>query len=128
MVDGRGLGRRRLLRIVTAGAMAGAAGCSGRGSDPIENGDGPRTYTLTVALEEASGDPAPEASVSVQSAQLVPQADAKVPGSDGIVTFDLENGEYVIVVESQEFSNVEEPVTIDGEDVEVTITLRRGFG
>ncbi|MFC7007535.1 hypothetical protein [Halalkalicoccus salilacus] len=58
---------------------------------------------------------------------MIQRAEAKVPSRDGVVSFDLENGDYIIRTESQEYSNVEEPVSIDGEDVEVTITLERGF-
>ncbi|MCL7418527.1 MAG: hypothetical protein M8354_11905 [Halalkalicoccus sp.] len=130
MADGRGFGRRRLLRVGGLCAVAASAGCTGlrSGSTPGGNESDTETYTLTVVLEEENGEPAPEASVSVQSRQLVPQADAQVPGPNGIVTFSLENGEYVIIVESQEHTNVEEPVTIDGEDRTVTITLQRGYG
>lgn len=127
--DGGGFSRRRLLRIGAVGAVAASAGCSSLQSDStsVENDGSSRTYTLTVRLEE-EGEPASEASVSVQSTQLVPQADAQIPGRDGVVTFDLEDGEYIVQVQSQEFSNVDEPVTIDGEDAEVTIALQRGFG
>ncbi|ADJ14986.1 hypothetical protein [Halalkalicoccus jeotgali] len=130
MADGRGLGRRRLLRVGALGLATAAAGCSGSNSNqaPLEDGGESATYTLTVALVEDGGEPAPEASVSIQTAQLVPQADAKVPGPDGIVSFELSNGEYVIVVESQEYTNVEEPVTVDGSDVETEIVLERGYG
>lgn len=133
MSDERRLSRRGLLRFGALGAIAASAGCSGLGSDSgsdsesIGNGTNSRTYTLTVRLEE-DGEPATEASVSVQSTQLVPQAEAQIPGPDGTVAFDLENGEYIVLVESQEFSNVEEPVTVEGEDVEVTIPLERGYG
>lgn len=129
MADGRGFSRRGLLRIGALCALTTGAGCSSLRSGSTPGADeGEETYTLTVVLEEENGEPAPEASVSVQSTQLVPQADAQVPGRNGVVTFDLENGEYVVVVESQEHTNAEVPVTIDGEDVEVTITLQRGFG
>ena len=129
MCDGRGLSRRGLLRAGAVGAMAATAGCSGllgSSPEPLEDEE-PETYTLTVALEE-NGEPATEASVSVQSEQLVPQADAQVPGNDGTVSFDLEDGEYLVLVESQEYTNVEEPVSIEGEDVEMTIILERGYG
>jgi hypothetical protein len=129
MGDGRSRSRRELLRVGALGAMASIAGCSSlrSGPTPLENGEEPETYTLTVVLEE-NGEPALEASVSIESAEFVPQADAQVPGSDGIVTFSLEDGEYIVLVESQEFTNAEEPVTIEGEDVEETITLERGYG
>lgn len=126
MVDGRGLRRRGVLRAGVLCAMAASAGCSSLGSGPIGEEE-PETHTLTVTLEE-DGQPALEASVSVQSEQLVPEADARVPGVDGIVTFELEDGAYIVLVESQEFTNAEEPVTVEGEDVEVTIPLERGIG
>ncbi|MFC6904455.1 hypothetical protein [Halalkalicoccus tibetensis] len=129
MCDGRGLSRRGLLRVGAVGAMAATAGCSDliSGSGPLE--DEEEEHTLTVFLEDAeSGDPATEASVSVESEQFVPQADAQVPESDGIVSFELEDGEYVVLVESQEYTNVDEPVSIEGEDVEMTIALERGYG
>ena len=129
MGDGRSHSRRELLRVGALGAMVSVAGCSSlrSGPTPLEEDEGPETYTLTVTLEE-NGQPALEASVSIESTEFVPQADAQVPGSDGIVTFELEDGEYIVLVESQEFTNAEEPVTIDGEDVEVTISLERGYG
>lgn len=129
MTDGRGFSRRKLLGSGACCVIAGIAGCSGirPGSSPTENGPEP-TYTLTVELVEGSGDPVSEASVSVKTTQLVPQAAAQVPGRDGIVTFELENGEYVVVVESQEHTNVEESVTIEGADETMTITLERGYG
>lgn len=122
-------GRRRLLRVGGTLAAVATAGCSGLISDsPAQtSGEGPQ-YLLTVRLEDANGDPVSEASVSVADAEgVIQRAEAKVPGHDGVVTFDLENGDYVIRTESQEYTNVEEPVSIDGEDVEVTITLERGF-
>lgn len=130
MVDGRSRTRRELLRIGALGAMASVAGCSSlrSGPTPLEDDEGPEEYTLTVVLEEEDGTPALEASVSIESTEFVPQADAQVPGVDGIVSFELEDGEYLILVESQEFTNAEVPVTIEGEDVEETITLQRGYG
>jgi hypothetical protein len=129
MSDGRSPSRRELLRVGALGAMASVAGCSSlrSGPTPLENGEEPETHTLTVVLEE-NGEPALEASVSIESTEFVPEADAQVPGSDGIVTFSLEDGEYLILVESQEFTNAEEPVTIEGGDVEETIILERGYG
>lgn len=130
MGDGRGLSRRRLLRTAAVGAMAATAGCSGllgTGPGPLDEEE--EEYTLTVFLEEGeTGDPATEASVSVESEQFVPQADAQVPESDGVVSFELEDGDYLVLVESQEYTNAEEPVSIEGEDVEMTITLERGYG
>ncbi|WP_122090113.1 hypothetical protein [Halalkalicoccus subterraneus] len=129
MVDGRALRRRELLRAGALCATVASAGCPSlrSGSDSVGEDEEPETYTLTVRIEE-NGQPALEASVSVQTAQLVPRADARVPGPDGIVSFELEDGSYIVRVESQEFTNVEEPVDIDGEDVEVTIPLERGIG
>lgn len=128
MGDGRGLSRRGLLRAGAVGTVAATAGCSdllGSGPGPLE--DEEEEYTLTVFLEE-NGEPATEASVSVESEQFVPQADAQVPESDGVVSFELEDGDYLVLVESQEYTNAEEPVSIEGEDVEMTITLERGYG
>lgn len=122
--------RRRLLCAAggTLAAMA-TAGCSGLVSDsPAQtSGEGPQ-YQLTVRLEDPNGDPVSEASVSVANAEgVIQRAEAKVPGRDGVVSFNLGNGDYVVRIESQEYTNVEEPVSIDGEDAEVTITLERGF-
>lgn len=130
MVDGRRVRRREMLRAGALCLVAASAGCAGldSGPAPIGEDDEPETYTLTVVLEESDGEPALEASVSVESDEFVPQADARVPNADAFVTFDLEDGEYIVLVESQEFTNAEEPVTIEGEDVEMTITLERGIG
>ncbi len=126
-------GRRRLLRVAggVAAATVGLAGCSGL--DPREAvqtaDEEPEQHTLTVRLEEEGGDPATEASVSVVTQEgLIQRAEATVPYRDGVVSFELADGEYVVQIESQEYTNVEEPVTIDGEDVEVTIVLERGIG
>lgn len=130
MADERGCSRRGLLRIGALGALASTAGCSSLRSGPTPLGDEeePATYALSVVLEEESGEPAFEASVSVESTDFVPEANAQVPDRNGIVTFELEDGEYIVVVESQEFTNAEEEVTIGGEEVEVTVTLQRGYG
>lgn len=117
--------------VGVAATTVGLAGCSGL--DPRESArtadEEPERHTLTVRLEKEDGDPATEASVSVVTeAGLIQRAEATVPGSDGIVSFELEDGEYVVQIESQEYTNVEEPVTIDGEDVELTLVLERGIG
>ena len=128
-VTGRS-GRRRLLRVGATIAAIATAGCSGLISDsPAQtSSEEPETYWLTVRLEDNNGEPVTEASVSVADAEgVIQRAEAKVPDRNGVVRFDLENGDYVIEIESQEYTNVEEPVTVDGEDVEVTITLERGF-
>lgn len=121
--------RRRLLCSAGTLAAVATAGCSGLVSDsPAQTAGEEPQYLLTVRLEDPNGDPVSEASVSVADAEgVIQRAEAKVPSRDGVVSFDLENGDYVIRTESQEYSNVEEPVSIDGEDVEVTITLERGF-
>lgn len=122
-------GRRRLLRVAGTLAAMATAGCSGLVSDsPAQTtGEGPQ-YLLTVRLVDPDGDPVTEASVSVANAEgVIQRAEAKVPNRNGVVRFDLEKGDYVVLIESQEYTNVEEPVTVDGEDVEVTITLERGF-
>ncbi|WP_336363812.1 hypothetical protein [Halalkalicoccus salilacus] len=121
--------RRRLLCVAGTLAAVATAGCSGLVSDsPARTAGEEPQYLLTVRLEDPNGDPVSEASVSVADAEgVIQRAEAKVPSRDGVVSFDLENGDYVIRTESQEYSNVEEPVSIDGEDVEVTITLERGF-
>lgn len=124
-----GSSRRRLLCAAGTVAAVASAGCSGLVSDsPAQTaGEGPQ-HLLTVRLEDTNGEPVSEASVSVADAEgVIQRAEAKVPGRNGTVSFDLENGDYVVRIQSQEYTNVEEPVTVDGEDVEVTITLERGF-
>lgn len=129
MADGRGRSRRGVLRLGACCVLAASAGCSSLRSGPIgPDEEGPDERTVTVELEEEDGSPALEASVSVESTRFVPQADAQVPDRAGVVSFEVEDGEYVVVVESQEFTNAEEPVTVDGEDVDLTITLERGYG
>jgi hypothetical protein len=126
-----GPGRRRLLRAAGGIATVGLAGCSDLvPGDPVRTADeDAESYTLTVRLEEEDGDPATEASVSVVTEEgLIQRAEATVPYRDGVVTFELEDGEYVVQIESQEYTNVEEPVTVDGEDVELTVVLERGIG
>jgi hypothetical protein len=132
-VNGRepGGSRRRLLRAAGTLAALSLAGCSGLvpGGPAQVDDDEPETHELTVRLEEPNGEPAVEASVSVVTAEgFIQRAEATVPDREGVVSFDLEDGEYLVEVESQEYTNVEEPVTVEGEDVEVTVTLRRGYG
>ena len=131
-VKGRESGgsRRRLLRATGTLAALSLAGCSGvvpSGPAQVDESE-PETHLLTVRLEQANGEPAYEASVSVVTEEgLIQRAEAKVPDRDGVVRFDLENGDYLVEVESQEYTNVEEPVTVEGEDVEITISLERGY-
>lgn len=123
--------RRRLLRAAGTLAALSLAGCSGLvpGGPAQVDDDEPETHELIVRLEEPNGEPAVEASVSVVTAEgFIQRAEATVPDREGVVSFDLEDGEYLVEVESQEYTNVEEPVTVEGEDVEVTVTLRRGYG
>ena len=122
--------RRRLLSTVGTIATVAVAGCSGREPNgPAQTtAEEPETNTLVVQLENSDGEPLTEASVSVVEAEgVIQRAEATVPDRDGTVTFELVNGEYIVEIESQEYTNVEEPVTIEDEDIEVTITLERGF-
>lgn len=131
-VKGRESGgsRRRLLRATGTLAALSLAGCSGvvpSGPAQVDEGE-PETYTLAVFLEQANGEPAHEASVSVVTEEgLIQRAEATVPDREGVVSFDLEDGDYLVEVESQEYTNTEEPVTVEGEDVEIRITLQRGY-
>lgn len=130
-----GLDRRGVIRLVGTLGAATTAGClessdDGRQSTPTTGDERTEGATLTVRVETPNGDPITEVVVFVtigSTPRWVPDVDGKTPGANGIVRFTLENGEYTVRTRSQEYTNADEPVTVDG-DTEVTITLERGNG
>lgn len=86
--------------------------------------------TVTMVEEEAPPD-ARELTVRVQTEEEQPIAEADVTvddeeaatDEDGVATLDLEDGNYTVTVSAGGYEDAEEEVTIDGEDVEVTVML-----
>lgn len=76
----------------------------------------PREYTLTVNAEDGDGDALEGADVNVDGES--DQTDA-----EGAVTFELEESDYDVSASLDGYESASESISIDGEDVEVTLTL-----
>jgi protocatechuate 3,4-dioxygenase beta subunit len=87
--------------------------------DPSEDEEDDETYTLTVTVEDESGEPIAGAEVEVDDFD---EPDEET-GSDGQISFDLSEGEYTVEAETEGFESSETTVTIDGSNESITLTL-----
>lgn len=127
--DSDRIDRRGLLRVGGTLALVAVPGCSGLGSGGQSSSDSTdtETYTLTVRLEDPDGDPVTEAVVTISAAgERIPPVQAQAPDENGIVTVELERGNYTAQTRSQEYASASESFTLDG-NVTVTLTLERGI-
>lgn len=121
------LTRRNAVRLAAAGSLAAGTGCvdaiPGLGGRTDESDE---TYRLQVVVENEEGEPVQEVAVSVESTggAPLPGTTEEIPDGDGVVEFELEEGEYVVRASGRQVEDAEREVTIDGSDEEITLTVR----
>lgn len=147
--------RRRFIAATGAIGFAALAGCSdenspeeaeepgdegggggteeGADDEPADDGE-EGTYELTVIVETEQGEPAVGAFVTVEADEgdLANDTAEQPADRDGLATFEVSNGDYTVQVDASEAEvgdgEAEEPVTIAGENLEITVTVESGEG
>lgn len=84
-------------------------------------GEGEETSSLKVTVDNHNGEPVEGASVTVITADGGDEVASGTTDSNGVITFDVENGEYDVIVEHEDITAASR-VTVDG-DTEDSLTL-----
>lgn len=93
------------------------------GSDPGDGGD-ESERTLTITVIDENDEPVEGANVSVVTSDGGEEAASGETDSDGTVTFDVESGEYDVIVDHDDVTGpAATPATVDDTDAEVGVTL-----
>ncbi|WP_336344121.1 lamin tail domain-containing protein [Halalkalicoccus ordinarius] len=92
-------------------------------SDPGDGGD-ESERTLTITVVDENDESVEGANVSVVTSDGGEEVASGETDSDGTVTFDVESGEYDVIVEHDDVTGpAATPATVDDTDPEVSVTL-----
>ena len=97
---------------VTATELVTVTGESSESEEPDESEQEGGTHTLQVSAVDGEGAPV--------DANVIVDGNAETGAS---TTFNLEDGEYTVIVSAEGYGEEQETVTIDGDDEEVMVTL-----
>jgi len=85
-------------------------------------------HTLAVTVKDENGTAVENATVEVTEDALLFEKETKEVGDDGEAAFELDDGEYTVTADADGYTFAERPVTIDGRDESITLTLESKDG